>query len=297
MATSDFLQALRTRADVSAPAAVARAPGLLGMVGAVVCAAAVAVSAAGSPSDAAFGRGLLELLIVGTPIAAGVYALRAPVNATFGIALLTIGFFWSLTALGQTSASVPYTIGRIATWFVFPGVVYLLLAFPDGRIAKGLDRIVFVGIVGVLLFLFLGTAPLVEAYPQKTLWATCTTDCPANALFVLDEQPAFLTELIYVREWLIELLWLGLFASMYRRWRVASPLNRRAMAPVFGAGVLLGVAHIGHITYRQLGGPVDTVIALSSVWTVGIVAVCATFVVGLARRRAVLASALAKLRG
>src|SRR5690606_33951335 len=130
-----------------------------------------------------------------------------------GLALVAIGSLWSLTALGQTSASVPYTIGRLATWLVFPCVAYLLLAFPDGRIARGADRVVFAGIVGVLVVLFLGTAPLVEAFPTRTLWPTCTDDCPANAVFVLDRQPAVLDELVRVREWLVVLLCLGLCAS------------------------------------------------------------------------------------
>ena len=273
----------------------AQATSLLGALGAVLCVAAVTVAAAGSQGDAAFGRGLVEALIVGTPIAVGLYALRAPGNTRFGVALLAIGFFWSFTALGQTSASIPYTIGRLATWCVFPCVVYLLLAFPNGRIAPGLDRIVLVGMSGVLLFLFIGTAPLVEAYPPKTLWATCTTDCPANALFVLDHQPAWLPQLVLVREWAVELLWLGLFWSMWRRWRAATLLQRRAIGPVFAAGAFLGVFHIAHITYRQLGGPTDTVIALSSVWTLCIVGVCAMFLVGLVRRRTMLAGTLARL--
>ena len=102
------------------------------------------------PSDAAFGRGLLQLLIVGGPIAVGLYALREPVNKSFGVALLGIGFAWSLTALAESSPSVPHTIGRLATWLIFPCVVYLLLAFPHGRIEQGLDRAVFVGVVGRL---------------------------------------------------------------------------------------------------------------------------------------------------
>ncbi len=147
------------------------------------------------------------------------------------------------------------------------------------------------------MFLFFGTAPLVQAFPPKTLWSPCTTDCPANALFVLDHQPAFLADLILVRDWLVEVLWLGLFWSMFRRWRAASPLQQRTMGPVFVAGALLGVSHIVFITYRQLGGPTDTAVALSSVWTVSIVAVCATFLVGLIRRRTLLAGALIELGG
>src|SRR3954462_4535992 len=207
----------------------------------MVCVAAVALAAAGASSDQAFGRGLLELLIVGVPIAAGLYALRQPGNQSFGVALLGIGFLWSLTALTTSSASVPFTIGRLTTWLISPCVVWLLLAFPDGRIEKGLDRALLAGFFGVWLFLFFGTAPLVQAFPPKTLWSTCSTDCPTNAVFALDSQPAFLMKVIYIREWLGEALWIGLAVSMSRRWRAGSPLQRRAMGPAFLAGVALGV--------------------------------------------------------
>jgi signal transduction histidine kinase len=293
MAISDAREILGARAQPVREALEAR----LALAGALVCIGSVAIAAVAASSDAAFGRALLQLLIVGGPIAVGLYALRAPVNASFGIALLGIGFAWSLTALTEAPLSVPHTIGRLATWLTFPCVVYLLLAFPHGRLEKGLDRAVFLGVVGVMLVLFYGTAPFVQAFPPKTLWSTCTSDCPANALFVLDQQPAFLTEVVLVREWLVELLWLGLFYSMFRRWRAASPLQQRAMGPAFIAGTLLGVAHYAHITARQLGAPADTVIALSSVWTFCIVAVCGAFLYGLVRRRMLLAGALAGLGG
>ena len=291
MVISDAQRLLGARARPVQKGLTAR----LAPVGALVCIGSVAMAAAGASSDAAFGRGLLQLLVVGVPIAVGLYALRAPVNRSFGIALLAIGFAWSLTALAESRLSVPHTIGRLATWLTFPCVAYLLLAFPRGRIEKGLDRAVFVGIVGVMLVGFYGTAPFVQAFPPKTLWSTCTTDCPRNALFVLNAQPAFLTQVILVREWLVELLWLGIFYSMFRRLRAASPLQRRAMEPPFIAGTLLGLSHYAHITFRQLGAPADTVIALSSVWTFCIVAVCAAFMYGLVRRRMQLAGALSRL--
>jgi signal transduction histidine kinase len=145
------------------------------------------------------------------------------------------------------------------------------------------------------VFLFLGTAPFVQVFPPKTLWATCTTDCPANAIFVLEEQPAFMTKIVLVREWLVELLWLGLIYSMFGRWRAASPLQRRAIGPAFIGGTLLGLFHVAYYTSRQLGAPTDTVIALSSAWTLCIVAVCAGFLVGLLWRRMLLAGSLARL--
>jgi signal transduction histidine kinase len=284
--------------ELARPAARLRRSGgetRLAIAGALVCIGAVALAAAGSRGDAAFGRALLEALVVGVPIAVGLYALRAPVNASFGIALLAIGFAWSLTALTESSLSVPYTIGRLSTWLTFPCVVYLLLAFPDGRIDRGLDRGILVALVVMFVLLFFGTAPFVQAFPPKTLWGTCTTDCPPNAVFVLDAQPALLTKVIYVREWLVELLWIALVFSMFRRWRAASPLQRRAMSPAFLAGVALGISHYAHITARQLGVDADTVIALSSVWTFCIVAVCAGFLGGLVWRRMLLAQTLAHL--
>jgi signal transduction histidine kinase len=253
------------------------------------------MAAAGSRGDAAFGRALLEALIVGVPIGAGLYALRAPINASFGYALLAIGFAWSLTALTESTFGVPYTVGRLATWLIFPCVVYLLLAFPDGRIDRGLDRVILGACIVMFASLFFATVPFVQAFPPKTLWGTCTTDCPPNVLFVLDAQPAFLTKVVYVREWLVELLWIALLWSMYRRWRSASPLQRRAMGPAFVAGAVLGVTHYAHITARQLGVEADTVIALSSLWTFCIVAVCAGFLGGLIWRRMVLAQSMARL--
>ena len=303
MAATGILQALRRRVATAgldapqrstAPKAAAFAPWLV-VAGAALCAASVVVAASGASSDAAFGRGLLQLLIVGVPTGVGIYALRTSRNTRFGIALLGVGFLWSLTAWAESSSSLPHSIGRLATWMVFPCVIYLLLAFPHGRIHAGLDRAVWLGFAGVLLFLFFGTAPLVETFPTKTLWSSCVTDCPQNAFFVLDRQPAFLPDLIRVREWLVQVLWLGLFVSMFRRWRAASPLQRPAMGPAFIAGALLGVAHYLHITARQLGASADLVIAFSSAWTFCIVAVCTAFLFGLVWRRMLLANALARL--
>src|SRR3954454_14870812 len=217
MASSDTQQVVGARARPAPD----RSEVALALAGALVCVASVAVAVASVPSDAAFGRGLLELLIVGGPIAVCLYALRESASRSFGVALLGIGFLWSFTALTTSSASVPFTIGRLTTWLISPCVVWLLLAFPHGRIEKGLDRVILVGFFAVWLFLYFGTAPFVQAFPPKTLWSSCSTDCPANALFVLDRQPELLTQVILVREWLIELLWLGLVYSMYRRWRAA----------------------------------------------------------------------------
>jgi signal transduction histidine kinase len=229
-------------------------------------------------------------------MAAGVYALRAPANTRFGVALLTFSVAWSLTALGEASASLPYTIGRAATWLILPSVYYLLLAFPEGRLAGGLDRTLFRGIVAVAVVLFFGTAFVVQAYPLHTPWATCVTDCPANALFVLHRQPPVMLDVVIpVREWLIDVLLLGLVVSMALRLRAASPLRRRMMAPVMAMGTAMALTEIAFYTARETGAPAGTVETLGWVWALCVIGVVGTFVIGLLWRRMMLAGALARL--
>jgi signal transduction histidine kinase len=267
----------------------------IAVAGAALCTAAVIAAGSAAPTDQAFGRSLLQLLIVGLPIAAGLYALGSTAHAGFGAGLLAVGFCWSLTALGESSASVPYTVGRLATWLVFPAAYYLLVAFPDGRVERGLDRFLVVAVSLIALFLFFGTAPLVDDYPAKTLWATCTTDCPPNALQLVDRPPAWLPELITVREWLVIAVWLATFASLVRRWRRASPMQHRTLGPVFAIATLWGLSHIAFHLTRQAGAPTDTVVLLSSVWTFCIVALCCAILLGLVRHRIELASTLTRL--
>jgi signal transduction histidine kinase len=263
--------------------------------GLLVCAGAVALASAGARPGEAFGRGILEFLIVAVPMASGVFAWHAPWNASFGLALYMIGLGWSLTALGESASSIPYTAGRLADWLVFPCVVYLLLAFPTGTIARGLDQLLMIAVVAISLVLFYGTAPLVSAFPPHTPWATCTSDCPANALEILKRPPSFLPDLVYAREWLVMALWAGLFVSMARRWRAASVLQRRAMLPVFTAAAFLGVCHVAFHATRELAAPSEVVTSLGSIWTLLIVVVCVAFTLGLLWQRLLLAVALSDL--
>jgi signal transduction histidine kinase len=64
-----------------------------------------------------------------------------------GLVLIVAGYAWSLTALGESSASIPYSVGRVVAWTVPPILIYLMLAFPDGRLGTPIER----GLFGVCL--------------------------------------------------------------------------------------------------------------------------------------------------
>jgi signal transduction histidine kinase len=261
-----------------------------------LCLASAAVAASGAPSGAAFGRGLLQLLVVGVPIAAGLYAIRSEANRRFGAALLVLGVAWSLTALGEASLSVPYTIGRAATWFLLPSVLYLLLTFPHGRLVDRLDRALFWGMVAVAVLLYFTTAFVVEAFPLTTPWASCAGDCPANALFVLRHTPDVVPNVVVpLREWLVDLLWLGTVFSLARRWRASSPLQKRAIAPVVVLAAVMGALLIAFDAAVELAAPARTVEMLGSAWALCVAGLAGAFLFGLLRRRLLLACALGRL--
>jgi signal transduction histidine kinase len=305
MAGTDFLRALdvqrRGRAFLGRSAAsVVHRRAILApasaVVGVLVWVLAIAIAAAGAPADQAFGRGLLELLVVGVPLAAGLYALRAPVDKRFGIGLLVTAFAWSVTALAEASASVPYTIGRLATWLVPPSVYFLLLVFPEGRLGGRLERVLFASIIAMAVVLFVGSAFFVEAYPLHTPWATCVTNCPANALFLLDDEPAVMGAVILpLREWLLCALLVGLVIAMVRRWRAASALRRRMIGPVVAMGMTMAVCQIAFYATRQADASATVVETLGAVWGVCIVGVAGAFLYALFRRRLRLAEVLARL--
>jgi hypothetical protein len=254
----------------------------LAVPGIAVCGLAVVVAASGVPADQAFGRGLLELLVIGVPMAAGIYALRTPLDVRFGVALLVLSVAWSLTALSVTSASVPYTIGRLTTFLVPLSVYYLLLVFPDGRCARGFDRALCGAVFALAAVFFFATAFFVEAFPVHMRWATCVTDCPDNALFVLDRQPAVMAEVVIpLREYLLVAVLAGLSVSMICRWRAASRLRRRAMGPVVVVGLAMAACQTAFYVARQADAAATVVDALGAAWGVCVVGVTVAFLLAL----------------
>src|SRR6478609_3852206 len=170
--------------------------GALGVLGAAVCGVSVVFVASAAPHDQQLTRGLVALLAVGVPMLAGLYALGSPRTARCGAMLLAIGFIWSLTALGEASDSVAYSIGRVAGWLVFPGLILLMLTFPDGRLEHRADRVLLLVFNVVLFGLFVGSAFFVESFPEYTPWATCRATCPENAFMLLDHEPAFMETVV-----------------------------------------------------------------------------------------------------
>ena len=265
---------------------------LAGAVATVTAAALGYGSTAGQPGLAALGRAL----IVGTPIAVGLFAWSRQPSQRFGILLVALGGGWFLATLAESADPATYTVGRTAGWLVELLVVYVILCFPSGRLPEAVDRWLVGAMAALLACFFLPQLFLAETFPFPSPYTSCNADCPQNALFALDSEPAFVHT---VMRPLGAVLLFGVMTAvvlrLYQRMRLSTPLTRRMLAPVV-AVCMLRAATLGTAIVGREFEPDAWLIQLAA-WllALAIPAVALAFLVGLLRWRLFAETALRRL--
>jgi len=169
---------------------------------------------------------LVLLVLVGWSfVASGFVAWdRRPENRT-GALLVLLGFWWTVGHLMQpptSSSPLVVTVGQVWRLAWTFGFVYLLLAFPRGRLTRRVDKV-------------LATVVFVAAVPLQVLWLLFL-DQPGNA-FVVWPRSATADAIDSSQR----IIWLGvavaLVAMFAKRWLDASPPLRRTLAPVVAGAV------------------------------------------------------------
>jgi hypothetical protein len=94
-----------------------------------------AVIAASGLSEHPVAIASARALIVGLPIAVGLFVWYRRPDDRFGLLLAAAaGLAWLVTVLAEPPSSLPYSVGRVAGWLVEVLLVYLTLSFPTGRL-------------------------------------------------------------------------------------------------------------------------------------------------------------------
>ena len=109
----------------------------------IACAGAAATAAAIAFAGATSRPGLVAVgraLIVGVPIAVGLYARYRRPDERFGLVLVAAGAVAFMTTLAESHDEVAYTAGRLAGWLMEGLLVYLILSFPTGWLTDRRDR-------------------------------------------------------------------------------------------------------------------------------------------------------------
>jgi signal transduction histidine kinase len=257
----------------------------LAAAGALLAGAAAVVALTG---DMPHHVGLAErqALIVATPIAVGIYAWRDGTHSRFGVLLVLAGGAWFLAALSSSSNELLYSIGRVAGWAVEAGLIYLILAFPSGRLTARIDRLLAGAAAVLVAILFLPTAFITETYPTPSQFATCTSDCPGNAFLLLGSEPAFVDDVVVpLRELLVAALFLGVVVRLADRIRRATRLMRRTLVPVFVFAILRTLALAVGVILRRAGAENAVVEVATAIIALALPALCVGFLVGLLRWR------------
>lgn len=179
-------------------------------------------------------------LMVAGAVAVGLYwAVRRPGNQLVYVLLAT-----ALAAVGISlqgaSQPVLHSIGVLFDPVVFTLGYYLVLAYPEGRLAGAVSKLLFGGIVVTILISFVPwfffSARVVGAAPL----ASCNELCPRNGLLIAD-RPGISSGFGRAEELLLVALAAGIVVYLITRVLAASRPRRRALLPVYFPALLLTV--------------------------------------------------------
>jgi signal transduction histidine kinase len=281
----------RARAPLGSPAAFPVA-----VAGVVLAAATVAFALAASPPGRRLEAAVVHALMVAVPAGVAVAVLRRRPGDRFALLLLAAAMLLSITTLAVSDDGVLYSLGRTTVWLVEPMLVYLLLAFPSGRLTAGVDRAVFGAILLVAGLLYLPTILVVAHFPEPAPWTTCDVSCPANAFALTSSEPAIVEDVVRpLREALTVLTFLAVAAILARRLVRSVPLGRRAFAPVLATAAFRPVV-LGAYDLARADGQVSPVLrTLAVVYLLTLPLIALGFAAGLVAARLYVATALERL--
>jgi len=265
-----------------------------GIAGAVLCVISALVTLSGPTATDAGLAAAGRALMVGVPVAVGLYAWHRRPEERFGPLLVALGFGWFVTTLSESGNEVAYSIGRVAGWIVELGLIYAILAFPVGRLTHRVDRALVLAAVLLVAVLYLPVVLISDGYPVPSPYTGCDANCPGNAFSVVGSEPAFVDSLVRpLRELLTVLLFAAVTARLVQRFRGSTRLMQRTLEPVLTVAVarcvVLAVALITRWASPESTAPL--------VWTIALAfpLMAASFFVGLVMRRLYAGSALQEL--
>jgi signal transduction histidine kinase len=271
--------------------------GLIG-AGAVLCAAAAAITARGSAVEQPWLEASARALMVGAPIAVGIYARRQAVSARFGTLLVLTGFAWFATTLAESAEPVLHAAGRIAGWLTEPLFMYLVLAFPTGRLRGRPDRLLIGAGAAIVAVLYLPTVLLIERFPEPSPWSTCSAGCPGNPLMVAGSEPAWIDDVLRpLREFLVVALFAGVCLRLGLRLRSSNRLLRLTLVPVLAVAIAHFASFAALIVLRRLDSTSEALEA--ALWVLGLTVplMAGAFLIGIGRWNLFIATAIRQLAG
>jgi signal transduction histidine kinase len=198
-------------------------------------------------SDHTDDRGVaasVGLLVGWSFLGTGLFAWwRRPGNRT-GALMVAVGFAWCATGVSASNEDLVFTAGIALDALLFAFAGHLLLAFPSGRLQTKAE----LGVVtaGYLVVTVLQLPAL--------LFEDHGGDEPRNLLLI--EPDRRLSDALDAAQAAAAVaLIVASLTILVRRWRTATPRQRRALAPVVWTGAAAFVAFVVVIGFDTAGNP------------------------------------------
>ena len=220
---------------------------------------------------------VLGLLVGWSFVGTGLFAWwRRPGNRT-GVLMAAVGFAWFAAGLSDANDDLPHTIGIALDALFAAFAVHLVLAFPTGRLSTRLER------RGVTAGYLVCTVLQIPSLLFE--------EDPRNLLVIEPDQD--LSDLLDGVQFAAGLVLIGVaLVILARRWRAATPPQRRSLAPVLWTGGAAFVAFAIATGFDAVGAPKAPLERLSEAV---LVAVPFGFLAGLLRSRLAAAGAMSGL--
>jgi signal transduction histidine kinase len=229
----------------------------------------------------------IGLLISWSFVGTGLYAWWRRPTSRFGALMTAVGFTFMLGVLTASDDSVVFTAGVLLSSLYFVVFAHMVLAYPDGRLEKPWHARLLasgyaIALVGMVPQLLWGFSPSMNC-----------GDCPPSALLI-EENDTLRDVFNAITSVIGVAITAAVLVILLRRWRAATPLQQRALAPVLWSGVAMLVLLAG-----ALGTDAAGVARLTDVLgTLGLIVFASvpwTFLIGLAGSRVARAGAVSEL--
>jgi signal transduction histidine kinase len=258
--------------------------------------AAVAVAVIAARSDvlaSPVANGVLRGVAVGSWFLAGLATWRAKPASRLGPLFVAVALVLALTTLMALPEPDLFTAGRVAWACYIVLLAYVILAFPEGRLAERASRtVVAVAAAGTAILwtpLLFGGSQL----PVGGALTHCQGGCPGNPVGVFELSSGAADVLSRLASSLISLTVIAAAVVLVHRIRSASRASSMTLAPplawMAGAALTFGVSGAVRTWARD-----DTpgVLAFSWIGTVAAVTFPYALLIGLLRGRLFSATAL-----
>jgi signal transduction histidine kinase len=180
-------------------------------------------------------------------IGVGLFAWRRRPENRVGMLMAGTGFAWIAAGAGLSDLPLVFAIGKIFSSLYLAVFLHLMLAFPSGLLQSRFETVI------VATTYVLTTVALVPLWLVADPAELDCTSCPENVLLVDANESLFNTLGAVLNLVGVALIAAVLF-TLVRRWRNATPGQRRLLVPVYSAGVAVSIVLIGVVVVQTSGG-------------------------------------------